>query len=748
MSFFLRLNVFLILCAGVHCIHQVSWLSCQFFDEHVFLNSKNLTETKLIHREALLQFGQKGDAPVNPHGITFLVTGSKLDLRRYLEGVDAEQLECELHRFSTPGIHIRWPVKADQEYSRWFTCILRHTKGLFKVTGLLRHPTDKPPSGQPDYHSWAEIKDTDILTTTVALVTETKTPSVKARLGSKQKLHCQFAVDHKTPHITVEWQWHQYGRRDKLFSYNSRTGQTQGSGVSLKNLADGDASLSIPRTDMSREGKYFCSVSVNPLFISMEINLHIEEAPHVSLNVGSALSLQEGEEQKISCVAESYYPLDVEIIMDLMLKILIYSYLFAGVHCIHQVSWLPCQFFDEHVFLNSDNHTETKIIHREALLQFGQKGDAPVNPHGITFLVTGSKLDLRRYFEGVEAEQMECELHRFSTPGTQVRWPVKGDHEYSRWFTCKLRHTKDLFKVTSLLRHQSDIPPSGQPDYHSWAPIEDREILTTTVAMVTKTGSPSVKAGQGSEKKLHCQFAVDHKGPDVTVEWQWQHRGERVKLFSHNSRTGQTNGKGVSLKSLAGGDASLNIPFIKMSSEGKYTCSVSVNPLFASMDINLHIEEAPRVSLNIGPTLSLQEGGEQKVICVAERYYPLDVEIVWYDQDPSSLGQRVGAPFPKKLQNVLLSSHKPNSDNTYTLSAFFYLKASLRDSGKQFTCSVSHQSLRVPIRKSFILTVEEPSRWMLYLAAGFLMSTLLILLFVMLSYLRSAREKSVQRKPY
>lgn len=123
--------------------------------------------------------------------------------------------------------------------------------------------------------------------------------------------------------------------------------------------------------------------------------------------------------------------------------------------------------------------------------------------------------------------------------------------------------------------------------------------------------------------------------------------------------------------------------------------------------IDSHLSsEPPRVSLNVGPTLTLQEDGEQKVICEAESYYPLDVEIVWYEQDPAVSGQRVGAPLPKVLENVLLSSHKHNQDKTFSLSAFFYLKASLRASGRQFTCSVSHQSLRVPIRKSFILTVE------------------------------------------
>lgn len=121
---------------------------------------------------------------------------------------------------------------------------------------------------------------------------------------------------------------------------------------------------------------------------------------------------------------------------------------------------------------------------------------------------------------------------------------------------------------------------------------------------------------------------------------------------------------------------------------------------------SLFSSEPPRVSLSVGPTLLLEDGSEQKIVCDAESYYPLDVEIVWYVQDPAAVGKRVGAPLPKVLQNMLLSSHRHNQDKTYTVSGFFYLQASLKDSGRQFTCSVSHKSLRVPIKKSFVLTVE------------------------------------------
>lgn len=112
-----------------------------------------------------------------------------------------------------------------------------------------------------------------------------------------------------------------------------------------------------------------------------------------------------------------------------------------------------------------------------------------------------------------------------------------------------------------------------------------------TVVMVIKTQTPSVKASLTSQQKLHCQFAVDHKGPNVTVEWHWQQRGERTRLFSHNSRTGQTQGTGVGLRSLAGGDASYTLLSTKMSSQGTYICSVSVVPyIHASLDISLDIE--------------------------------------------------------------------------------------------------------------------------------------------------------------
>lgn len=103
-----------------------------------------------------------------------------------------------------------------------------------------------------------------------------------------------------------------------------------------------------------------------------------------------------------------------------------------------------------------------------------------------------------------------------------------------------------------------------------------------------KTQTPLVTSSHGGQTKLNCEFAIDHKGPNFSLEWH--KRGEQVTLFSHTSRTRQTEGGGVDLKGLAGGDASYNLAFTKISNEGMYVCSVSVAPLSASLDISLHVE--------------------------------------------------------------------------------------------------------------------------------------------------------------
>ncbi|KAL2096456.1 hypothetical protein ACEWY4_008604 [Coilia grayii] len=400
-----------------------------------------------------------------------------------------------------------------------------------------------------------------------------------------------------------------------------------------------------------------------------------------------------------------------------------------------EVSWLPCQFIDEHFEINEEGHRETKYEHRNAGLQFGQPGDSPVHSDVITFLVTGSKVDMRRHVKG-GVDSLQCEVRRHSTGGIHVRWPGHGAQEDDTWFTCTLRHAEGLFVITTFLRHSPPSNPNAAPsESENWIPVADRETVSTTAAMLVLSNTPTVEVGLVKEQTLSCEFAVDHKSAQLTVEWRLQRRGERSKLFSYSSHTGQVEGSGVSAKAIGRGDASLKIPLTKHASEGTYTCSIYVPPLYGSHDIALHIMEPPRVSLNVGPDVSLAVGEEQRVACEAATYYPLDVRMEWLKESTVPGASRM----PEVLKQVLFSSHRHHLDGTYSLSAFFLLRPAPQDSGYRYTCRVSHASLQMPVRKSFTLTVTENDSVLWYILPIAFIVVMLGILVLLISKLNTSK---------
>uniref|UniRef100_A0A8C6U5X7 Ig-like domain-containing protein n=1 Tax=Neogobius melanostomus TaxID=47308 RepID=A0A8C6U5X7_9GOBI len=401
--------------------------------------------------------------------------------------------------------------------------------------------------------------------------------------------------------------------------------------------------------------------------------------------------------------------------MRICLKALMYVFFFKGVQSADPVSWLPCRFTDENITLTTKG-TEMNPIYRQAVLQFGLKGDAPVNPGTVTFLVTPSKLNIRQFLVGVEVDELTCSLARHSTDGSHVRWPVKGEHEYNRWFTLHMNHSKNRFNILAFIRQSTDQPPTGQHDYKSWAVIRDNDILTATVVMLLQTKTPAVKSPLKSQAKLHCQFDIDHKAANVTV--RWRKLGDRAFLFNYNSQTGS----GVALKALAAGDATYTIPVTRVVSEGTYVCSVNMHPLEGSLAVKLQIEEPPRISLNVDSTQTLTQDETKRVVCLADGYYPLDVDMRWSHQGKTDVGSRV--------ESAQYTGHLGNRDGTYRLSGYFDIRPKLGDSGRKFTCSVYHKTLSAPITKTFTLIVEEPGRWILV----FNMICLMVVFVLMLRF--------------
>ncbi|KAI1890187.1 hypothetical protein AGOR_G00171100 [Albula goreensis] len=295
--------------------------------------------------------------------------------------------------------------------------------------------------------------------------------------------------------------------------------------------------------------------------------------------------------------------------------ILLYSALavLSESQSLQEVGWVPCELVEEYNQPDSSGNIETHYKRRNAVLQFSHPGDSAVNPDSITFFVMASKVDMRKYVQA-GVEQVQCDIHRYNAGGIEARWPGPGAQEHDRWFTCTLRHSEGLFILTTFLRY---TPTVAQADDAKWV-IEDRDRLITTAAMLVMTRSPSVEVGLLREQILHCQFAVDHKQPELVLEWRVQKRGERSKLFSYSSRSGQSEGAGVSLRDIAAGLGSLRLPATTLASEGTYICSVYVPPLYGSHDLALHIVESPQVTLNVAAPCRCRWGRSRRW-CVRHR---------------------------------------------------------------------------------------------------------------------------------
>ncbi|XP_023830225.1 tapasin-related protein isoform X2 [Salvelinus sp. IW2-2015] len=352
---------------------------------------------------------------------------------------------------------------------------------------------------------------------------------------------------------------------------------------------------------------------------------------------------------------------------------------YAGVLGFLQVQWLRCRLTDEYVWTNAEGHVETNNSYRDAVLQFDNSGNSAMLSDSITFLVAASKVDMRKFVEG-PVDRLQCDIHRYSKGISRVRWPSLGGTAHDIWFTCTLRHTAGLYNITSFLRVTPATTMSAhQPDFFSWLTIGVKEKISASAVMVLMTRSPSVRVGLQKETTLHCQFAVDHKVPHLTVEWHLQRHGERrTKLFSYSSSS-----------------------------------------------------EPPDVSL------TTKEEQIPSVVCEANGFYPLDVEIDLFKE--TSSGQR-----PEKLGNVLHSSHLQHHDGTHSLAAFVRLRPSPQDSGCAiYSCRVSHVSLQgLYIHKSII----GPGCWTwFHLTLPGLVCLVLMIIFIAVTR-RRFFNKTVRRR--
>ncbi|KAG6937740.1 tapasin-related protein-like [Chelydra serpentina] len=395
--------------------------------------------------------------------------------------------------------------------------------------------------------------------------------------------------------------------------------------------------------------------------------------------------------------------------------------------------------------------TEFKYIRQNAwLLLSGTESKDTERPHPenpsaadtITFIVQKSSLDILQHVDE-DTDQLECKISRYFTDNTQILWPGLQTqlHKLDSWFTGTIKHLADKFTVTVFLVQSS---ASKEAEIRSPEDVSEgnAERFYLSGVFLVRTGPSLIQSGLNKDVLLSCAFSVDHH-TDVTIKWLLQQKGGHKSLiFTYNGSTGQVEHKDkraeMFLAEIPKGNASLLLRTVGVKDAGTYSCSILVSSVLWAQNIQLEIVEKPTVTLN-ADVLSLVEGDEHKLVCDISHFYPHDAETQWL-REPMEQGM-----LPHVVTHVVSSSHRQNSDGTYSYSSYFLLTASLRDDGRRYTCRVEHQSLKHPIKKSLTVKVTESTS-----ATWFLVILFVLLagcLVVMLCYLYQGMSTN-KPKPY
>ncbi|XP_020760791.2 natural cytotoxicity triggering receptor 3 ligand 1 isoform X2 [Odocoileus virginianus] len=166
-----------------------------------------------------------------------------------------------------------------------------------------------------------------------------------------------------------------------------------------------------------------------------------------------------------------------------------------------------------------------------------------------------------------------------------------------------------------------------------------------------------------------------------------------TKLFEYfgNHREASQRGASVSLQSLQRGDASLQLPGVRLEDAGEYRCELVVTPQKAQGTVRLEVV-APPVS-NLSEQVMMKDNEDKHILCISSGFYPRHINITWKkwtQKDPQ---------FREFSQNITTDHIVENEDGTFNITSHLRLKPSQEDNGTIYQCVVWHVSL--PTIQSF-----------------------------------------------
>nr|XP_033779673.1 tapasin-related protein [Geotrypetes seraphini] len=299
-------------------------------------------------------------------------------------------------------------------------------------------------------------------------------------------------------------------------------------------------------------------------------------------------------------------------------------------------------------------------------------------------------------------QEVSCEISQYF-PYKEEGKTGSGQEENTACFVSSIHISGDSFSVTTVMK-----PPPYQKNSVEGDQLHPRlKVPVMTVAFAVFTHTPSISTRLGSSGRLDCGVKVS-TAEAVSVEWWIQHKGNGRSIYLYQPGTKvnrESSGPWMDTQKLQdSGDASLIIEEFTVRDEGAYICMVSTTHYHAQQIIQVRVIEPPKVKLY--STLSHEERSTSLLTCEISNYYPLDVHVTWAQKVPGNEGKLF------EISESYSTSHRENRDGTFTISSTVNVKVpSPEERATTYICSVSHQSLDVPITASLQLDpadVESP----------------------------------------